>query len=80
MARRSASRSAPGQSATCRISSVVTDPWVGNLHVMPPYQRRGVGTWLLGQATGWLRLAEVSRLLTYAWLEGTDPGGLNYCC
>jgi GNAT superfamily N-acetyltransferase len=51
---------------------------VGNLHVMPPYQRRGVGTWLLGQAAGWLRLAEVSRLLTYAWLEGTDPGGLNY--
>ena len=30
------------------------------------------------QAAGWLRLAEVSRLLTYAWLEGTDPGGLNY--
>jgi len=20
----------------------------------------------------------VSRLLSYAWLEGTDPGGLNY--
>ena len=51
---------------------------VGNLHVMPPYQRRGVGTWLLGQAAGWLRLAEVSLLLAYAWLEGTDPGGLNY--
>jgi GNAT superfamily N-acetyltransferase len=51
---------------------------VGNLHVMPPYRRRGVGTWLLGQAAGWLRLAEVSRLLNYAWLEGTDPGGLNY--
>jgi ribosomal protein S18 acetylase RimI-like enzyme len=48
---------------------------VGNLHVMPSYQRRGVGTWLLGQAAGWLRLAAVSRLLTYAWLEGTDPGG-----
>jgi GNAT superfamily N-acetyltransferase len=51
---------------------------VGNLHVLPPYQRRGVATWLLGQAAGWLRLAEVSRLLTYAWLDGTDPGGLNY--
>jgi GNAT superfamily N-acetyltransferase len=50
---------------------------VGNLHVAPPYQRQGVGTWLLGQAAGWLRLAEVSRLLDYAWLEGTDPGGLN---
>lgn len=51
---------------------------VGNLHVMAPYHRRGVGSWLLGQAAGWLRLAEVSRLLSYAWLEGTDPGGLNY--
>ena len=51
---------------------------VGNLHVAPPYQRQGVGTWLLGQAAGWLRLAEVSRLLDYAWLEGTDPGGQNY--
>jgi GNAT superfamily N-acetyltransferase len=50
---------------------------VGNLHVMPSYQRRGIGTWLLGQAAGWLRLAEVSRLLTYAWLEGTDPDGQN---
>jgi GNAT superfamily N-acetyltransferase len=51
---------------------------VGNLHVMPPYRRRGVGTWLLGQAADWLRLAQVSRLLDYAWLEGTDPGGCNY--
>jgi GNAT superfamily N-acetyltransferase len=51
---------------------------LGNLHVTPPYQRRGVGTWLLGQAAGWLRLAGVSRLLAYAWLEGTDPGGLDY--
>jgi GNAT superfamily N-acetyltransferase len=50
---------------------------VGNLHVTPSYQRRGIGTWLLGQAAGWLRLAEVSRLLTYAWLEGTDPDGQN---
>lgn len=50
---------------------------VGNLHVAPPYQRQGVGTWLLGQAAGWLRLAEVSRLLDYAWLEGTDPDGQN---
>ena len=44
----------------------------------PPYRRRGVGSWLLGQAADWLRLAGVSRLLNYAWLEGTDPGGLNY--
>ena len=51
---------------------------VGNLHVASSYRRRGVGSWLLGQAAGWLRLAGVSRLLNYAWLEGTDPGGLNY--
>jgi GNAT superfamily N-acetyltransferase len=51
---------------------------VGNLHVAPGFRRRGVGSWLLAQAADWLRLAGVSRLLNYAWLEGTDPGGLNY--
>jgi GNAT superfamily N-acetyltransferase len=51
---------------------------VGNLHVAPGYRRRGVGSWLLGHAAGWLRLAGANRLLNYAWLEGTDPGGLNY--
>ena len=51
---------------------------VGNLRVAPGYRRRGVGSWLLGQAADWLRLAQVTRLLSYAWLEGTDPGGLNY--
>ncbi len=39
---------------------------VGNLHVAAPYRRRGVATWLLGQAAAWLRLAQVSRLLSYA--------------
>ena len=51
---------------------------VGNLHVTEPYRRRGVGSWLLGQAADWLELAHVDRLLNYAWLEGTDPGGLSY--
>jgi ribosomal protein S18 acetylase RimI-like enzyme len=51
---------------------------VGNLHIAPGYRRRGVGSWLLGHAAGWLRLAGANRLLNYAWLEGTDPGGLNY--
>ena len=45
---------------------------VGNLRVSEPYRRRGVGSWLLGQAADWLRLARVDRLLDYAWLEGTD--------
>jgi hypothetical protein len=39
---------------------------------------RDVGSWLLGQAADWLRLAQVSRLLDYAWLEGSDPGGQSY--
>jgi GNAT superfamily N-acetyltransferase len=51
---------------------------VGNLHVAGPYRRRGVATWLLAQAADWLALAHVDRLLDYAWLEGTDPGGLDY--
>ena len=51
---------------------------VGNLHVIEPYRRRGVGSWLLGQAAEWLALARVDRLLDYAWLEGTDPGGISY--
>jgi len=51
---------------------------IGNLHVTEEYRRRGVASWLLGQAADWLRLAGVGRLLDYAWLEGTDPGGLDY--
>ena len=49
---------------------------VGNLHVAERYQRRGVGTWLLGQAAAWLRLAQVTRLLDYASVGDPDqPGG-----
>jgi GNAT superfamily N-acetyltransferase len=51
---------------------------VGNFRVSEPYRRRGMGSWLLGQAADWLRLAHVDRLLDYAWLEGTDPGGVSY--
>ncbi len=51
---------------------------VGNLQVAEPYRRQGVATWLLGQAADWLRLARVDRLLDYAWLQGTDPGGVDY--
>ena len=51
---------------------------VGNLRVTEPHRRQGVGSWLLGQAADWLRLAHVDRLLDYAWLDGTDPGGLSY--
>jgi GNAT superfamily N-acetyltransferase len=51
---------------------------IGNLWVTEQHRRRGVATWLLGQAGDWLRLAQVSRLLDYAWLEGQDPAGQNY--
>ena len=42
---------------------------VGNLHVDEAYRRRGIATWLVGQAADWLRLARVERLLDYAWPE-----------
>jgi ribosomal protein S18 acetylase RimI-like enzyme len=45
---------------------------VGNLHVDEAYRRRGVATWLFGQAADWLRLARVDRLLDYAWPEEED--------
>lgn len=47
---------------------------IGNLQVAEPYRRRGVATWLLGQAAGWLRLAQVSRLLDYAPLDESGAG------
>jgi GNAT superfamily N-acetyltransferase len=51
---------------------------IGNLRVAGQYRRRGVATWLLAQAGDWLRLAQAGRLLDYAWLDGTDPAGLDY--
>jgi len=40
---------------------------VGNLHVDEAHRRRGIATWLVGQAADWLRLARAERLLDYAW-------------
>ncbi len=48
---------------------------IGNLCVAEEHRRRGVGTWLLGRAAEWLRLAHVDRLLAYTYLEGRDPAG-----
>ena len=53
---------------------------VGNLHVTSKYQRRGVATWLLGQAAGWLDLAQVDNLLDYSYAgirnpDHCDPAG-----
>lgn len=38
---------------------------IGNLWVDPDLRRRGVGQWLVGQASAWLRLGHVYRLLHY---------------
>ena len=51
---------------------------IGNLHVTESHRRRGVGSWLVSRAADWLSAAGVDRLLSYAWLEGTDPGGRDY--
>lgn len=51
---------------------------IGNLHVTKKHRRRGVATWLLGQAADRLRLAQTERLLPYAWLEDQDPTGQDY--
>jgi GNAT superfamily N-acetyltransferase len=48
---------------------------LGTLHVAAEYRRRGVATWLLGQAADWLELARADRLLTYAWLDGRQLAG-----
>ena len=40
------------------------------------YRHRGVGSWLVGQAADWLRLARVDRLLAYAWPKEQDLLGL----
>jgi GNAT superfamily N-acetyltransferase len=44
--------------------------------VAAAHRRRGVATWLVGQAADWLRLARVDRLLEYAWPEEQDLLGL----
>jgi GNAT superfamily N-acetyltransferase len=51
---------------------------IGNLQAAEAYRRQGVATWLLGQAADWRDLAGVGRLLDYAWLQGTDAGGLDH--
>jgi GNAT superfamily N-acetyltransferase len=52
-----------------RISRVGAWADVGNLWVEPKYRRRGIGTWLVGQAAAWLELGGTARLLDYADTE-----------
>jgi GNAT superfamily N-acetyltransferase len=42
---------------------------IGNLEVDEQFQRRGVASWLLGQAASWLEIGRVDRLLAYGWPE-----------
>jgi GNAT superfamily N-acetyltransferase len=52
---------------------------VGNLCVAKKYRRRGIATWLLGQAAGWLELAHVDRLLDYTSVDDpAQPDGTAY--
>jgi GNAT superfamily N-acetyltransferase len=51
---------------------------VGNRFVAEQYRRKGVATWLQGQAAEWLRLAHIDRLLDYTYLEGSDETGQSY--
>jgi GNAT superfamily N-acetyltransferase len=39
---------------------------IGNLQVTEQYRRRGIATWLVGQAADWLQLARIDRVLDYA--------------
>ena len=48
---------------------------VGNLWVQEADRRRGVGSWLLGEAAEWLRLGRVDRLLGYAAPDETAELG-----
>jgi GNAT superfamily N-acetyltransferase len=45
---------------------------IGNLHVSEGLRRRGIGTWLMGQAAAWLRLGRVERLVAYGTPDEPD--------
>jgi GNAT superfamily N-acetyltransferase len=52
---------------------------IGNLCVAEGYRRRGIASWLLGQAAGWLQLAHVDRLLDYTPLgDPAEPDESGY--
>jgi GNAT superfamily N-acetyltransferase len=52
---------------------------IGNLCVAENHRRRGIASWLLGHAAGWLQLAHVDRLLDYTSLDDpTEPDKTGY--
>jgi GNAT superfamily N-acetyltransferase len=48
---------------------------IGNLYVAEDWRRRGLGSWLVGEAARWLRLGGVDRLLAYADPADPDDAG-----
>lgn len=53
---------------------------VGNLCVAEAHRRRGVGSWLVGEAAAWLRHGGTTELLAYAWPEQVDQLGFYAAC
>jgi GNAT superfamily N-acetyltransferase len=51
---------------------------IGNLCVAEKYRRRGIASWLLGHAAGWLQLAHIDRLLDYTSLDPAEPDKIGY--
>jgi GNAT superfamily N-acetyltransferase len=55
-----------------RQSSLVAWADIGNLHISEEHRRRGLATWLVGRAAGWLRLSGADHVLDYASPEQTE--------
>ena len=47
---------------------------IGNLEVEESHRRRGIATWLLGQAAEWLLLGRTDRLLAYVGVQEQEAG------
>jgi len=53
---------------------------IGNLCVQDAHRRQGVASWLLAEASAWLRLGGATHLLAYAWPEQTDELAFYAAC
>jgi hypothetical protein len=58
----------------------IIDPWVSERATLVAEQadRVAAAAHLMRYYADWLGLAQVERLLAYAWLEGQDPAGQDY--
>ena len=50
---------------------------IGNFYVAEEYRRRGIGSWLLGQAAEWLERAGAEHLLDCAYVDERNPDGID---